>query len=121
MKKNLMTIMVAVVLIGISANAEAFIRIQIGERVQIINNLRHDLVVSYSPMFGQRSSIKLSPGQIAEVSGLRGGEYLIGQVFDQGEIIGSTTYRIRTTTGSRRRPRPTRTQLWQVRSFRRLR
>ncbi len=86
--------------------------IRYGERVQIINNLRYEVVITYRASSRSRQA-RFYPGQEGVITGLGSGEYLVAQVYHGYEVIGTTSYRIRNRDGS--------SQLWIISSFRGIR
>ncbi|MEA2092711.1 MAG: hypothetical protein U9P61_01940 [Patescibacteria group bacterium] len=84
-----------------------------GERVWVVNGLKHNIEVIYKTWGMKHVKSRLSPGQESMITGLCNGDYLLVRVYNHtGEVIGATTKRVR---GRRR------TQIWQVKRYYRLR
>ena len=83
-----------------------------GLRVQVVNNLRHEVIISYRT-WGDARIKRFSPGQEGMLTGLRNGEVLVARVMRDGEVIGDIAFRVSEKRGGG-------PQFWRISKYNRL-
>jgi hypothetical protein len=83
-----------------------------GEQVWVVNGLKHNIEIVYQTWGKKQVKMNLSPGQDGTITGLCDGDHLLARVYDYGEVIGTTTARVRGRRDS---------QVWEIHRYNRLR
>ncbi len=83
-----------------------------GEKVWVVNGLKHEIEIVYRTWGKEHVKRRFSPGQDGVITGLRNGEHLLARVYNHdGEVIGTTIERIRKRHDS---------QVWEIKRYHRL-
>lgn len=84
-----------------------------GERVWVVNGLKHNIQVVYQTWGKKQVKMNLTPGQDGVITGLCDDDHIIARVYSyDGEVIGTTTARVRGRRDS---------QVWEIKRYHRLR